>query len=167
MASAANNVAVAVGVDSAKITTNGGSGGSCTWLVKTTVTVVNLTAAPVTLADINGSNGRVVWSYTGNSGVVTPNVTMTGGIVPANSKIETAADATFTIPCDATSGDLGIDFHVTDQAGQVTTLSGDAPFLLNGTPLPTYAGIAGLLLVGGLGAFLFVRLRRRPKGLAS
>lgn len=162
-ASAASSVAVAVGIDSTAITSNGGPGGNCTWLVKTTVTIVNLTTGPVTIADINGPNGRVVWSYPNNSGVVTPNITMTGGVVGANAKLETAADATFTIPCDAMSGDLAIDFHVTVPDQPETTLSGDAPFLVDGTALPSYTAIAGLLFVGGLGAFLFLRLARSPK----
>jgi hypothetical protein len=165
-AAAANNVAVAVGVDSAKITSNGGAGGDCTWLVKTTVTVVNLTSSSVTVADENGPGGRVVWGYTGNSGVVTPDVTMmwpNGGVVPGNSTLEGTADAIFTIPCDSTSGDLGLDFHITDQNNQETTLSGDAPFLQDGTPLPLYAGLAGLLFVLLLGGALLMRQRRHAK----
>ncbi len=174
-AAASNSVAVAVSGDSATITSNGGPGGNCAWLVDATVTVVNLSSTnTVSVSKENGPNGRVSWSdNSSNSGVVTPDVSMTWpgssdgyGVVGPSSSLETTAVATFTIPCSATNGDLGIDFHVYQgvypDLGQETTLSGDASFLTDGTPVPVYAGIAGLLFAGLLGGVLFVRAHRRP-----
>lgn len=167
--SSANGIAVAVGINSAKITSNGGPGGSCTWLVDSTVTVVNLTNSAVTVANENGPDGNVIWSDSGNSGVVTPNVVMTWpnsaggfGTVPANSSLDGTADATFTIPCNATDGQLDLNFHVT-QGTQQLTLSGDAPFLQNGTSVPVLIGIGSLGASAVLGGALLWRMRRRPQ----
>jgi hypothetical protein len=170
--SSANGVAVAVGVDNAKITANGGPGGDCTWLVNTTVTAVNLTNSPMSVANEDATEGRVVWSDATNSGVVTPHVTMTWpdsstgyGTIPASSSIDGTADATFTIPCNATSGDLAIDFHVYQgtypELGSETTLSGDTAFLENGTPVPVIAGVGGVIFAVTVGGLLFVRVRSR------
>ena len=93
-----------------------------------------------------------------------PNSSTGYATVPANSHIDGTAVATFTIPCSATSGDLGIDFHVYQgtypNLGNETTLSGDAPFLINGTPVPVIAGIGGLVFAVAVGGFLVVRVRR-------
>jgi hypothetical protein len=169
-AAAASTAVGGISIDTATITVNGGAGGNCTWDVQFTATVVNLTSSPVTVSDVNGASGRVSWSYTGNSGVVTPNVVMTwpgGGVIAGNSSLQTTGDATFTIPCDSTQGDLGIDFTVTDSDQQQTKFSGDAPFLTDGTPLPVFAGLGGLVFAGLLGGILFVRAHRRKTATTS
>lgn len=174
LAAASNGAAVAVGVNKATITSNGGPGGNCTWLVDSTVTVVNLTGSAFSVANENGSDGRVDWSDASSSGSVTPDTVMTWpnsstgyGTVPANSSLDGTADSTFTIPCDATDGELSLNFHISPgtypDLGTPFSLSGDTPFLQHGTPLPILVGLGGLVFSGAMGGLLLVRMgRRRP-----
>lgn len=171
---ASNGAAVAVGVDLATITSNGGPAGNCTWRVDSTVTIVNLTNTAFSVADENGPDGRIDWSSAASSGSTTPDTVMTWpssstgyATVPASSSIDGTAVSTFTIPCAATDGTISLNFHVYPgtypNLGTPFTLSGDTPFLQNNTPLPILVGLGGLALSGGVGGLLLIRLgRRRP-----
>ena len=174
LVAASNGAAVAVGIDSATITSNGGPGGDCAWLVDTTVTVVNLTGSAMTVANEDGPDGRIDWSDSGGSGTATPDTTMTWpgsstgfATVPADSSLNGTAESTFTIPCAATDGDITLNFHLYQgtypDLGQEITLSGDAAFLAHGTPLAVFVGLGGLLLSGAVGGLLLVRMGRRSR----
>jgi hypothetical protein len=176
---AMSSVAIGVGINTATITSNGGPGGSCTWNVNADVTAVNLTGSALSVANESDAPGRIDWSDSnGNSGSVTSQTTITWpnsstgyATIPANSLINGTSVSTFTIPCSATNGELSVNVDAYPgtypNLGPKMTVSGDTPFLQNGTHLPILVGIGGLGVASVMGGLLLMRMGRRNSPATS
>ena len=166
-AHAGNGFAMAVEVRNSTQTIVGETGGSCTWQVKSDITLVNLTSESLEVTNVSDV---VSWTADdGTSGVQTAvtivdDAGLRAGVVmgPAEERTFPSAVVQFDIPCKATYGDLMV--RVTTPRG---TSSGDAPFLENGTPVPlTAVGALGLSAVLAV-AFVVVQRRRRRATVAA
>lgn len=166
---AGSGTALGVNVKDAKVSLQDTANNKCTYDVTSDLTLINLENTSQSITDVSQ---YVVWhGANGSSGVqdavtVTDNAGLTTSVtLPANGRQTfTGYAVQVTIPCEASSGDLSIS--VTTPMGKG---SGDAPFLLGGTPLPVgeVGGIGMAALLGAGLVVLQVRTRRRTRARIS
>ena len=159
-ASANGGFAMAVDVHTSQQTMQDQGNGTCTWEVASDVTVVNLTSQTLDISDVTF---RVSWLGPDNTSGVQTDVSvindagLNAGVTfePDERRTFSPVVVAFSIPCDATFGDLAVQLTSDKGSG-----SGDAPFLDGGTPVPPGA-IGALALAAPVGLGLAARQRRR------
>ena len=159
--------AVAVDISDATFASTPNPDGTCDWTVNYRLKLINLTDEPIETTGV-----RYTVTFTGPDGLngvrdatSDPQITTVGDTLGADERRDYGpATASFTIPCEAADGDFVV--HVTTPLGRV---SGDAPFLVDGTPIPITGPVGALGVSGvlGAGAYLAYRHRRRHGSAAA
>jgi hypothetical protein len=161
---AGNETAINVDVQNAQLTLQDKVNNACSYDVTSNLTLVNLTDAPL---PINTVADTVSWQTAGSSGVVGSDKITVVHDAGLNSSVTLSPHQTkafsgyviqATIPCDTKTGDLEIS--ITTPSGEG---SGDADFIINGTPLPVGGAIGGLGAAAIMGGALLVMQRRSRK----
>jgi hypothetical protein len=140
------------------------TGGSQAYTINGVLTVMNGDTLPAT---ITGADWAAKGSASGGdfsaAAVATSSGGLVGSTIPAGGSSQFNVSVLTSIPCDATSAQLCVNVDYLEGTATQGSCSACAPFITNGTVVPTGTiGLLGLTLVLGAGlAFMQVRARRR------